>query len=466
MRAYRRNRKEYMDQSLDINAVTLTKTLCGHLAAARYEDLPAKAVGEARRGILDWIGCALAGSLHPTVAKLLEVLREAGGSGQATVFAHDLKLGFLDAPLANGQMGHLLDYDDTHMGGVVLHTSSPVLSALFSLAQRAPVSGREFMLAYAVGFEAGVRTGRTAPAHHRGGWHLTGTLGSIAAGAAAGKLLKLDTQRLTYAMGIAATQAGGMQQNRGTMCKSFHAGKAAANGVLAAMLAERGFDSTQEIVEGKRGFCRIYSETADVDQLLAGWGGGWLIETNGHKPYACGVVLHPLIDAAVALRAKSGFDPAAVDEIRLRVNPLVLSITGVVEPSNGLQSKFSVYHSAAVAYAEGAAGVAQYSDAKANDPLLTALRRKVKPVADDTLRNDEARATVAAGARRVEVHVAHASGTVSNPMSDAAIEAKFLANATPVIGAGHAQRVCDSVWSLEKTGDMRELIALLTSRRP
>ena len=183
-----------------------------------------------------------------------------------------LKLGLLDAPLANGQMGHVLDYDDTHMGGVVLHTSSPVLAALFALAERTPVSGAQFMLAYAVGFEAGVRAGRTAPGHHKGGWHLTGTLGSIAAGVAGGKLLGLDAQKLTYAMGIAATQAGGMQQNRGTMCKSFHAGKAAQNGVLAALLAERGFDSTQEIIEGKKGFSRIYSDVAEPEQLTAGLG--------------------------------------------------------------------------------------------------------------------------------------------------------------------------------------------------
>ena len=213
-----------------------------------------------------------------------------------------LKLGLLDAPLANGQMGHVLDYDDTHMGGVVLHTSSPVLATLFALAERAPVSGAQFMLAYATGFEAGVRSGRTAPGHHKGGWHLTDTLGIIAAGVAGGKLLGLDAQKLTYAMGIAATQAGGMQQNRGTMCKSLHAGKAAANGVLAALLAERGFDSTQEIIEGKKGFSRIYSDTAEPEHLTAGLGQDglskvWLIESNGHKPYACGVLLHPLIDA-------------------------------------------------------------------------------------------------------------------------------------------------------------------------
>jgi 2-methylcitrate dehydratase PrpD len=317
------------------------------------------------------------------------------------------------------------------------------------------------MLAYAVGFEAGVRTGRTAPGHHKGGWHLTGTLGSVAAGAAAGKLLGLDAQRLTYALGIAATQAGGMQQNRGTMCKSFHAGKAAANGALAALLAERGFDSTQEIVEGKRGFARIYSDVAAPERLTEGLGGPWLIESNGHKPYACGVVLHPLIDAVIAIRNRDRIDPAAVSEIALRVHPLVLSITGVVEPSTGLQSKFSVAHSAAVALADGAAGVVQYTDARAKDPQVAALRSKVKAVADDTLRRDEAHAAVAANGARREIHVAHASGTVDNPMSNAAIEAKFLANAAPVIGDERAGQVRDLVWRLEKLADARELIALL-----
>jgi 2-methylcitrate dehydratase PrpD len=347
------------------------------------------------------------------------------------------------------------------MGGVVLHTSSPVLSALFALAERTPVTGADLMLAYAVGFEAGVRSGRTAPGHHKGGWHLTGTLGSIAAGIAAGRLLKLDAQKLTYAMGIAATQAAGMQQNRGTMCKSFHAGKAASNGVLAALLAERGFDSTQDIIEGKRGFSRIYSDVAAPERLTEDLGSQWLIERNGHKPYACGVVLHPLIDAVIAIRNRDKIEPAAVSEIEMWVHPLVLSITGVVEPSTRLQSKFSTLHSAAVALTDGAAGTAQYSDAKATDLQIAALRRKVKAIADDSLRRDEAHAAIVAGGKRHEVHIAHASGTANNPMSDAAIEAKFLANATPAIGADKAAQAGAFVQSLDKQTDIRELIALL-----
>src|SRR5262249_44833596 len=297
-----------MDQNLNAEAVTLTKTFCAGLAATRLGDLSVAALRAARRGVLDWIGCALAGSGHKTITTLLDVLQETSGRPQATVLGRNLRLGLLAAPLANGQMGHVLDYDDTHMGGVVLHTSSPVLAALFALAERAPVSGADFMLAYAAGFEAGVRAGRTAPGHHKGGWHLTGTLGSIAAGAACGCLIGLDARQLTYALGIAATQAAGMQQNRGTMCKSFHAGKAAQNGIVAALLAERGFDSSQEIIEGKRGFARIYSDVATPEQLADGLGGPWLIETNGHKPYACGVVLHPLIDAVIALRRRGRID--------------------------------------------------------------------------------------------------------------------------------------------------------------
>src|SRR5260370_42684904 len=190
-----------MDQNLDVAAETSTKTLCRHLAAAQFGDLSPAAVHEARRGVLDWLGCALAGCGHKTITTLLEVLRETGGRSQATVIGRGEKLGLTDAPLANGQMGHILDFDDTHMGGVVLHTSSPVLAALFALAERSAVSGVDLMLAYAVGFEAGVRSGRTAPGHHKGGWHLTGTLGAIAAGGAGGKPLGLRPPRRPHAMG-------------------------------------------------------------------------------------------------------------------------------------------------------------------------------------------------------------------------------------------------------------------------
>lgn len=438
----------------------VTRAFCARMASVQFTDLPKKAIDEGKRGVLDWLGCALAGSRHPTLDRLLAVLQEVGGKPQATVFGRGLRLGFVDAPIANGQAGHLLDYDDTHMGGTLLHTSSPTLAALFSVAERGRVSGAAFLLAYAVGFEAGVRTGQSAPGHHRGGWHLTGTLGSIAAGVAAGKLISLDGERLAHAMAIAATQSAGMQQNRGTMCKAFHAGKAASSGVLAALLAERGFDGSLEIIEGKRGYCRIYSDVAAPNALIDQLGTRWEITRNGHKPYACGVVLHPVIDAVIAIRSAADIDPARIETIELRVNPLVVSVTGVEEPATGLQSKFSVYHSAAVALIDGAARIPQFTDERANDPVVIALRRKVKATIDESLGNDQAEAVVVVDGVRHRAFIEHATGTADNPMSEAALEAKFMANAEPVIGRDRAQQVRDLVQGLDRLADVGELIGL------
>ncbi len=453
---------EYGVAALNLN---VTKDLSAFLAGFRYDDLPANAVHEAKRGLLDWIGCALAGSRHTTIDQLLTVLRAGGGAPHATVFGRGLRLGTLEAPIANGQMGHLLDFDDTHMGGVVLHASSPILSALFALADRVqsgdkPVDGRRLIAAYVAGFEAGVRTGQAAPGHHDGGWHLTGTLGAIAAGAAAARLLGLDARKMTYALGIATTQAAGMQQNRGTSCKSLHAGKAASSGVLAALLAEQGFNSSEEIIEGKRGFARIYSNEATPDKVLAELGSRWEITHNGYKPYACGVVLHPLIDATIAVAKKAGLAPAAVAQIALRVHPHAVKITGVDNPQSGLMSKFSINHAAAVSYIDQAGGIAQFSDERSANADVLALRRKVEVETVANYGKDEAAATViGATSERHEARIPHASGTVDNPMSDAAIEAKFLGNATPVLGAERARQVVDLAWRLDTLTDVRDITA-------
>jgi 2-methylcitrate dehydratase PrpD len=439
----------------------VTRDLAAFLARMRYEDLPEAAVHEARRGVLDWIGCALAGSRHPTVDKLLPVLKALNAQPQATVLGRNLKLGLTEASLANGQMGHMLDFDDTHMGGVVLHASSPILAALLALAERGGCDGRALIAAYAAGFEAGVRVGQAAPGHHDGGWHLTGTLGTIAAGAACGRLLGLSAQQMTHALGIAATQASGMQQNRGTMCKSFHAGRAASNGLLAALLAQQGFDSSEEIVEGKRGFARIYSHVAKPEVVLDQLGQRWEIARNGYKPYACGVVLHPILDAMVALGTQRPLKPEAIARIEARVHPIAVRITGLGDPATGLQSKFSIYHAGAVAYLDRGAGIAQFSDARAAAADVVALRGKIDVTTDESFRKDQAEATlVTTTGERIEAQVAHASGTVDNPMSDRAIEDKFIANASLALAETRARQIAAQVWALPKLGDVREIVGL------
>ena len=440
--------------------VEVTRQLARYIARLRYTDLPADALAAARRGVLDWLGCALAGSHHPTLDILLSVARELNPQPQATVLGRQCRIGLMEAALVNGQMGHVLDYDDTHMAGVVLHASSPTLAALFALSETSSASGADFVLAYVVGFEAGVRIGQASPGHHKGGWHLTGTLGTLAASAAAGRLLGLNEQQTIHALGIGATQAAGMQQNRGTMSKSFHAGKAASNGILSAKLAQKNFNSAEDIIEGNRGFCRTFSDIAAPELALEGLGSRWEIVRNGHKPYACGVVLHPAIDALIDIRSTAHIDPGVISEVTLHVHPLVLSITGLADPQTGLKSKFSIYHSAAVALLDGAAGTLQYSDARVLDPAVILLRKRVKVIADETLRTDEARARVLVNGQSYQNHVEHATGTVANPMPDTAIQAKFMMNAEPVIGKERAERVCEFTSSLEKQPDVRELLKL------
>jgi 2-methylcitrate dehydratase PrpD len=438
----------------------ITRTFAQFLSAVRYEDLPPVAVHEAKRAVLDWIGCALAGSQHATVGVLLTTFERLGSVPAATVLGRSgLKLSLLDAPVANGQMGHVLDFDDTHLGGVILHTSTATLPALFALGEQRKSSGREVILALTAAFEAGIRVGQAAPHHHLAGWHLTGTLGTIAAAAGSARLIGLDPQQTMYALGIACTQAAGLQQNRGSDCKSLHAGKSAYHGVLAATLASNGFNSSPEILEGRLGFTKIFSAAQNNGAILEGLGRSWMITGNGYKPYACGVVLHPLIDAMIEVSRKAGRPAGEVERIEVLVHPDVIRITGVDQPGTGLMSKFSANHAAAVAYIDRAAGVEQFTNDRSADAAVQALRRliEVKPVA--SLRLDQSAATVRTRSGFFhEAHIEHATGTVSNPLSDRQLIEKFRSNAGTVLGADRARIVADMIWQLDTLADIGELV--------
>jgi 2-methylcitrate dehydratase PrpD len=437
----------------------ITSALARFLSGIRYEDLSPEALHEARRAVLDWLGCALAGSTHPTVGLLVATLDELGSIPAATVLGHGRKLSLLDAAVANGQMGHVLDFDDTHLGGVILHTSTATLPALFALGEKNRSSGREVMVALAAAFEAGIRVGQGATSHHLGGWHLTGTLGTVAAGAGSARLMHLDETQTTYALGIACTQAAGMQQNRGSDCKSLHAGKSAYHGILASMLASKGFNSSPEILEGSLGFTKIFSATQQNRAIIANLGRTWMIAGNGYKPYACGVVLHPLIDAMIEVSRKAARPAADVAGVEVRVHPDVIRITGIDTPSSGLMSKFSANHAAAVAYIDRAAGVAQFTNERSGDASVQALRKLIAVTPDPSFRPDQAAATVrTTSGASYEVQIAHAMGTVDNPMSDQALADKFLENATPVIGASRARKVIDITAKLEELADIGELV--------
>lgn len=436
-----------------------SRALAERIASARFEDLSPEAIHAARRGVLDWLGCTIAGTRDEVSDGLFAGLSALGSAPVAPVPGTAARLSAHDAALAIGALAHAQDYDDTHLGEVVLHTSAPALGALAGAAWLVPASGRDLILAYAMAFEAGVRVGRAAPLHHAAGWHPTGTIGCIAAAAAASKLLGLDADGTLRALGLAAGQAAGLQQNRGTMAKPYQCGKAAANGLMAAVMARAGLDASPEAIEGKIGFVRVYNQPpVRPEALTDNWGQPWEIESNGFKPYACGVVLHPPIDATLALRAEVD-DPAEVAELHLAVHPAAVRVTGIRHPMTGLQGKFSLHHSAAVAFLDGAAGIAQYSDARATSVAVATFRDCIQATIDDSLVREAARGTlVTKDGRRFEVHVPFCTGSAQNPISDAGLEEKFVANAAPVLGDAAVRSIVRRIGTLETEPDVKHLI--------
>lgn len=422
----------------------VTRTLARYVVQARWDDIPEAVRNEARRSLLNWMGCAVGGSRHETLDRALAALKPLSGPAQSTVIGRVDRLDMLHAALMNGISSHVFDFDDTHLK-TIIHPAGPVASAILALAETRPVDGAAFLLAFILGVEVECRIGNAVyPAHYDIGWHITGTAGVFGAAAACGKLLGLDEQGMLWALGIAGTQSSGFREMFGTMCKSFHPGRAAQNGLTAALLAANGFTSSNRVLEAPRGFCNVMSTARDYAAITEGLGQSFEIALNTYKPFACGIVIHPTIDGCVQLREEHGLTGAEIERIDLRVDPLVLELTGKRTPQLGLEGKFSVYHSAAVAIIYGRAGEEEYSDAVVRDPRVTELRDRVQAVAEDGIREDEAYVTILLKDGRVITrHVEHAIGSLERPMSDAQLDDKFRGLAEPVLGRDRAEALIE-----------------------
>jgi 2-methylcitrate dehydratase PrpD len=293
-----------------------------------------------------------------------------------------------------------------------------------------------------LGVEVECRIGNSVyPEHYDRGWHITGTAGVFGAAAAAGKVLGLDRRRMTYALGIAATQSSGLREMFGTMCKPFHPGRAAQNGLLAAHLAEQEFTSSDRAIEAPRGFAHVLSTKFDPAEITERLGETWEIALNTYKPFACGIVIHPALDGCIQLRNRHGLRPADIASVSLKVHPLVLELTGKTEPRTGLEGKFSVYHSCAAALAHGRCGEHEYDDAVVANPEIVALRRKVRAEAQGGVREDQVDVTIrTTDGRELHLFVEHAVGSLERPLSDGELDGKAHDLCEPVLGAAATER--------------------------
>ena len=439
-------------------AADVTRKLARYVVAAKPADVPAAVRREAARTLLNWVGCAVGGSRHETVDLAMAALAPFSGPAQASVLGRRERLDVLHAALMNGISSHVFDFDDTHLK-TIIHPAGPVASAILALAEHRPVSGRDFLHALIIGTEVECRIGNAVyPQHYDAGWHITGTAGVFGAAAASGRLLGLNEQQMVWALGIAATQPVGLKEMFGTMTKSFHPGRAAQNGMTAALLAARNFTSSNQGIEAKAGWANTLSTRRDYREITERLGETYEIALNTYKPFACGIVIHPTLDGCIRLRNQHSLTLAQIERIELRVHQLVLELTGKKTPATGLEGKFSVYFAAAAAIADGAAGEKQFSDAKVRDAAIVAVRDRVTAVVDSSLAEDQARVAIALrDGRRVEVFVEHAVGSVANPMSDAALEAKFADLVDGVLPADRARRLMDLCWRIEGLAGAAEI---------
>jgi 2-methylcitrate dehydratase PrpD len=439
-------------------AKDVTRTLARYIVGARYDELPPKVRGEGVRTLLNWAGVAIGGSHHQTVDIAVSALAPFSGPAQASLLGRRERFDVMNAAFLNGVASHIFDYDDTHLK-TIIHPAGPVASAILALAEWQPVNGQDFLNALILGVETECRIGNAVyPNHYDVGWHITGTAGVFGAAAAAGKLLGLDEQQMIWALGLAASQPVGLRESFGSMNKSFNPGRAASNGLFAAILASKNFTSSDAMIEAKRGWANTISTKQDYAEITGGLGQRYEAALNTYKPFACGIVMHPAIDAAVQLRNENKLTPDQVARIDLKVHPLVFELTGKKAPRDGLEGKFSIYHAVAVALVEGAGGEKQFSDRAVCDPVTVDLRGKVVPVIDPAIKPEQVDMTVVLkDGRSVHKYIEHALGSLEVPMSDQALETKFADLADGIISAQQARHVMDLCWGVENLTNVAEI---------
>lgn len=436
----------------------VTKLLADWVVSLKGTDIPAEVRREGLRTFVNWVGCAVGGARHETVDAALRAITPFSGPQTSTVLGRPERLDALKTTFINGISSHVLDYDDTHLK-TIIHPAGPVASALLALAEVRTMSGEDFLTALIVGVEVECRIGNSVyPHHYDRGWHITGTAGVFGAAAAVGKAIGLNRQQMQWAFGIAATQASGLREMFGTMTKSFHPGKSAENGLLAALLAEAGFDSSERALEAPRGFACVMSDKQDWDEILGDLGTRWESALNSYKPFACGIVIHPTIDGCQQIRAEIGDRVNDIAKVHLTTHPLVLELTGKRTPKTGLESKFSVFHSAACALLRGDGAPTAFTDEVVSLPEIIELRDRIEAVADPACH--EASVTIDVTFRdgsTLQKHIERAIGSSDVPLTDAQVDTKFRTQSALVIGKEATEALLALAWTTPDLTDVAQV---------
>jgi len=436
---------------------------------------PAAARAAAARAILDTVGVTLAGASEPA-ARILRQVVVPDATGPCIVLGTDARGRAPAAALANGTAAHALDFDDMCFVSLA-HPSAPLVSAALAAAETVGASGPALLDAYVVGFEIEGRLGRTMnPLHYERGWHCTSTLGTIGAAAAAARLLRLDTTGAGHALAIAASEASGLKENFGTMVKPLHAGLAARNGVLAALLAQAGMTASADAIHGAQGFLVALSSRRDgaaLDEAAADLGARWEILDTGItvKLYPSCAATHPMLDVLLDLKREEGFAGEDVTAIEVGVDAITPTVLIHDRPATGLQAKFSMPFCAAAAAVRGYVGIETFEDPVVHDREIDTVRARVKMHVDESLDASapaltQARVRLSLRDGRVLTRTASgARGYPERPASDRDRAEKFIACAARAMSESEATHALEAVLGIDGVEDVRVVTAALARGR-
>jgi 2-methylcitrate dehydratase PrpD len=445
------------------------RALAAHVCRTGFAQLPAATIEAAKQDISDTFGCLLGGSSAPGIAEILRLAQRWGGVAECDALLLGARLPAPQAAALNASMAHALDFDDTLDHGGSIHPGASVLGATLAMAQITGATGRDFVLAYALGLDVSCRIALAATVDR--GWHRTAAIGVFGAAAAAGKLLGLREDQMVHALGIAYSQAAGNRQCivDGALTKRLQAGQAAGSGVYAALLAQDGFTGASAIFAGKFGFYELYQPGGyEIDRLIDGLGTAFRGDEVSFKPYACGRPFHAVLDAALALREMPGFAPGQINEVDLALDPASYidqfeSGPHKRRPSQIVEAQFALPFLVATALLRGKVGITEV--AAFNDPQVLALAARVtgRP-APGSRGSGQVTVQLVGGARKT-IETSAPLGSPANPLNQAQREAKFrdcAANAVRQIGADTIAQSLALLAQLEDQPDIEELLGLFT----
>ena len=443
------------------DATSATGQIVDYVLRAKSSDLPANVRKEGLHSFFNILGCTVGGARHPAVATTWAALKPFAGAPQATLIGRGERTDALTAALLNTLASSIATNDDTHAEAIV-HPSGPVMAAVLAVAERQTVTGAELLTAFILGVEVVCRLSKAvsvAPAKGNIAWSQTGICCGVGAALAASRLLGLDGPAARQAVGHAASQASGLRAAHGTMCTAMMPAVAGQSGLRAAYFAKAGVTSTPVAMEHRFGFVSTFAETPDFAALTSGLGTRFEILGNTYKPFPCGIVINPLIDATLQARAENAIDPAQVERIAMQANPGALALCDRRHPKDEFEGQVSLYHWVAAAMLRGKAGIAEGTEAAIKDPMITAFRERVFAVANPAIPIDGVDMTITLkGGRSIEKKLRNCIGSKGWPMTGSQLEAKFSSLAAATLTADRTHKLIAACWKLEGLPDASVLI--------